>query len=258
MKAPRAIVWDARLPESDKARIAELNLATESLDGLRAVEITVNGLFARSKIAWKLATYQHALLHRAVSLIDGTVLCWNNRSTLAAMLSARALMETVAVFAELENRMKVFLAEENLAGLDRLAQNGIFASRDPEWLEEVPDTKALNVLTYIDKLDRRASGYRGHYDRLSERCHPNAAGHSMMFSKLDRSDGTVQYFDERDADRNAHMIFAALIGLQLLEPMSARLDKLIEQVSDLHHRISPVSVRVSVGDGEPAGSDENA
>src|SRR5580692_2701605 len=227
MKAPAAIVWDARLPESDKPRIAELNLATERLDGLRAIEITVNGLFARSKIAWKLATYQHALLHRSISLIDGTALCWNNLSALAAMLSARALMETVAVFAELESRVTLLLAEENLSGLDALAQNGIFASPDPEWLEEAPDTKAVNVLTYIDKLDKRASGYRGHYDRLSERCHPNAAGHSMMFSKLDRSDGTVQYFDERDADRNAHMIFAALIGLQLLEPMSARLDKLI-------------------------------
>ena len=39
--------------------------------GLRAVEINVSGKFLRSKIAWKLATYQHALLHRLVALMNG-------------------------------------------------------------------------------------------------------------------------------------------------------------------------------------------
>jgi hypothetical protein len=38
---------------------------------LRAVEINVSGKFLRSKIAWKLATYQHVLLHRLVALMDG-------------------------------------------------------------------------------------------------------------------------------------------------------------------------------------------
>jgi hypothetical protein len=55
-----------------------------------------------------------------------------------------------------------------------LAQNGIFASRDPEWVKENPDTQAINVVTYIDQFDKRAEGFRGHYDRLSERCHPNS------------------------------------------------------------------------------------
>src|SRR5262249_10573672 len=59
---------------------------------------------------------------------------------------------------------------------------------DAVWLEENPD-----VVTYIDKLDRKLEGFRGQYDRLSERCHPNSLGHNLMFSKLDRSDGTVEY-----------------------------------------------------------------
>jgi hypothetical protein len=36
------------------------------------------------------------------------------------------------------------------------------------------------------------------------------------------------------------MIWAALVPLPLLESVSARLDELIEKVSDLHHRIAPV------------------
>jgi hypothetical protein len=61
-----------------------------------------------------------------------------------------------------------------------------------------------------------------------------------MFAKLDRSDGTVRFCDEREPARNAHMIMGALIPLQLVESIMARLDELIERVSDLHHRVAPV------------------
>ncbi len=36
------------------------------------------------------------------------------------------------------------------------------------------------------------------------------------------------------------MILAALAPLLLAESISARLDELIEKVSDLHHRVAPV------------------
>jgi hypothetical protein len=50
----------------------------------------VFGKFRRSKIAWKVASYQHVLLHRIVALMDGAAVAWNSRSTLSCMLSARA------------------------------------------------------------------------------------------------------------------------------------------------------------------------
>ena len=73
-----------------------------------------------------------------------------------------------------------------------------FASPDPRWFKENPETKAGTVLDYIDVFDKRFKGFRGHYDRLSERCHPNWLGHNFMFSKLDTSDGTVRFYDERE------------------------------------------------------------
>jgi hypothetical protein len=240
LKEPTHLEWDDRLAESDKKLVSRLNASLDRLSGLRAVEINVSGKFLRSKIAWKLATYQHALLHRLVALMDGASVAWNNRCTLSAMLSARALMETFALMAEFERQVMRLLKEENLRGLDALAQNGIFASRDPEWIKANPETQAVSVLTCIDKFDKRAEGFRGHYDILSERCHPNSLGHNFMFSKLDRTDGTVRFCDEREPARNGKMILAALAPLPLVESISARLDELIEKVSDLHHRVAPV------------------
>jgi hypothetical protein len=247
LKEPTHFVWDDRLTEADKKQVGDLNTSLDRLSGLRAVEINRSGKFARAKIAWKLATYQHVLLHRLVALMDGAAVAWNSRCTLSAMLSARALMETFAVMAELEQRVSRLLKEDDLGGFDALAQNGIFASRDEDWIKDNPETAAISVLTYIDKFDKRVEGFRGHYDILSERCHPNSLGHNFMFSKLDRTDGTVRFFDEREPARNGQMILAALAPLPLAESIMTRLDELIEKVSDLHHRVAPVGRP----DGEP-------
>jgi hypothetical protein len=240
LKEPAQFASDDRLIEDDKKLVGELNASLERLSGLRAVEINLTERFLRSKIAWKLATCQHALLHRLVALMDGAAVAWNNRCTLSAMLSARALMETFAVMVEFERRVARLLKDEDLGGLDALAQNGIFASRDPDWLKESPETQAVNVLTYIDKFDKRCEGFRAHYDMLSERCHPNSLGHNFMFAELDRTDGTVRYCDEREPARNVEMILAALAPLPLVESTMTRLDVLIEKVSDLHHRVAPL------------------
>jgi hypothetical protein len=240
LKAPTQVIWDERLPEKDRQMIEDLNNSVSRLNEMRAVEINISGPFARSKIAWKLATYQHALLHRIIDLADGVALTFNAKSTLSAMLSARAIMETVAVFTELETRVASLLAKEDLGGLDGLAQHGLFASRDEEWIKEFPETKATNVLTYINKFDKRAEGFRGHYDRLSERCHPNSLGHRSMFSTLDRTEGSIKYSDEREPAMNAHTIIAALIPLLLLESMSTSLTDLVFEVADLQHRLAPV------------------
>jgi hypothetical protein len=182
LKEPAHFKWDDRLTEADKDLVGDLNNSLERLNGLRAVEINVSGKFARSKIAWKLVTYQHVLLHRLVALMDGAAVAWNGHRTLSAILSARALMETFAVLAEFERRVERLLKAEDLGELDALAQQGIFASRDPDWIKDNPGTAATSVLTYIDKFDKRIEGFRGHYDRLSERCHPNSLGHNFMFS----------------------------------------------------------------------------
>ena len=78
------------------------------------------------------------------------------------MLSARALMETSAVLAEFERRVAHLLKEEDLGGLDALAQNGIFASRDPAWIKD-------NHLQRIDDRLEKPVGLRVHLDVAFER-----------------------------------------------------------------------------------------
>lgn len=240
LKEPRSFVWDARLEETDKAVIDQINASLARLNEGRALEINVEGPLARSKLAWKLLSYHHALLHRVIALIDGTAVAWNCHCTLSAILSARAFMETFAVMDRLEDRVTLYLEAENLGGLDSLGQNGVFATRDEELLKEFPDLKAVNVLSYVAKYDQKVPGFTDHYSRLSERCHPNALGHNFMFAKLDRSNGSINYSDENEPNHNARMIFAAICLLPLVEALNERMHELVIKVSDLQHRLAPV------------------
>jgi hypothetical protein len=206
---------------------------------MRATEINVSGPFLKSKIAWKLATYQHALLHRIVVLADGAALAWNGQNSLSAMLITRAFMETIALFWSLRLDAEHFLESQNLGALSDLADHGIFASRDEEWVKLHPEMKAKSVLKFIDRFNKTADGFRGHYDRLSERCHPNSQGHNFFFATLDRSSGTVTYEDERNSKQNAHTIFAGLFVVQLVPNISKTIDKTIEDIAELHHRLVP-------------------
>lgn len=240
LRPPTAILWDDRLPEKEKRTVATINATAGRLNEMRALEINVAGHFARSKISWKLATYQHALLHRVIATLDGVAVAWNARSTLAAILSARAFMETMSVFWCFEDRVAKAQKRKDLTRLNELAQQGMFASRDVEWLKRNPNAAATNVLTYINEFNDTCAGFRVHYDMLSERCHPNSAGHNFMFSKLDHSDGTVRFTDEREPQRNAQMVLAGIAPLPLLESVTARLDRAILEIAEFHHEKAPI------------------
>jgi hypothetical protein len=66
--------------------------------------------------------------------------------------------------------------------------------------------------------------------------------------------GSVAYSDERNPDRNAELILAALAPFPLVESMMTRLDALILKVSDLQHRLWPVGGKTPSTDPADAGS----
>ena len=236
LRKPTQINWDNRLEEANKELLAKINACLDRLNSLRVEEVSHSGSL-RSRAAWRLAVHQQGLLFRTVALVDGIAAAWNNRSTLTAILSARALMETIAVVAEYEKCVASLLAAKDFDGLDKLAEKGIFSSRDSEVISQAPEIEATNILAYVDKLNNQVAGFREHYNQLSERCHPNALGHTFMFARFDRSAESYRFCDERDPDKNGVMILAVLEFLPPLESTMTELSKSISQVSDAHERI---------------------
>lgn len=55
--------------------------------------------------------------------------------------------------------------------------------------------EAINVLNFVDLVEKDIEGFRDQYDRLSEIAHPNWAGTILLFSKVDESKA-IGYFGE--------------------------------------------------------------
>jgi hypothetical protein len=236
--------FDLTLLEHDKDRADDLrriNAVIERLAARRKARIEIEGPFLRSKLAWKAATYQEAVLYRIVMLARGVRLCWNARNTLASFLLVRALVETAAVFDEFERELLAGLEREDLGAIDQLVMNRTFATKDRELLKEYPEHSAVNVLTFIDKLEKRHDlPVRANYDSLSERCHPNSAGHHQMYSTTDKRNGTVTFSETKHLTASLDYIIAPLGLVLLFERSMARIDEAIQRLADLHHRVHPV------------------
>jgi hypothetical protein len=199
------------------------------------------GPLARSKVAWKLATFQEAVLHRVVMLARGVRLAWNARNLVTSFLATRALVETIALFDDLQHELSILLGREALGQIDEVIMNRTFSTRDEELLRDNPEIMARNVLGFIDKLGKRYDlPIRSSYDGLSERCHPNSAGHHAMFSTTDYSDASVTFSEVKNPERALAIIRAPLGLLILFERSMIQVNQLVLAIAELQHRIVPI------------------
>jgi hypothetical protein len=239
MQAIRQFLIPDGTPSSEATALVAINAAISSLAKRRRPIIERSGHLARSKIGWKLETFVEALLYCLVALAEGAALAWNGDIPLASFLCTRAIVETCALLFDFEQQLQTLFGKEDLGAIDALAMNRTFSSRDSEWLQESPEHQAVNVLTLIDRMDERLlPGARDHYDRLSERCHPNSFGHHLMFSQTNYDTGDVS-FDSLKSKREIATIIAGLGLIPIAELTFVKLTKLIEHISDLHHRVRP-------------------
>jgi hypothetical protein len=103
--------------------------------------------------------------------------------------------------------------------------NRIFATRDAELMESYPNAKTINILTFIDRLEKQGlSGVRQHYDFLSERCHPNLFGQHQFFGVRDPETNVVSYSDWSDLQRHFDYVLEGALLIQLAEGCMDRLD----------------------------------
>ena len=132
---PRDVQFNAEGLDSKQAdNVARTNAALTRLAARRKAEIGVVDHLERSKLAWKLATLEEAILYRMVALLRGAAVTWNSGNLLACILLCRAIIETFVLSEDLKVRVETRVASEDLSAVSALLDHQTFASRDPEWL----------------------------------------------------------------------------------------------------------------------------
>jgi hypothetical protein len=193
----------------------------------------------RSKIAWKVASFSNAMIHRFIALAEGVALSWNNSNVLSSVLNARAIVETVAIYWEFGGQFSKLTRSLDFGAIDDIATKYLFSTRDEELLREHPELKARQVLSAIDLIDNTIiPNFRSHYDRLSERCHPNSLGHRGLFLSFDRRTGTAA-FSSKNEDDFIIPVKCALGTVVIFKHAMDSIEEDVQVLAHAHHAAHP-------------------
>lgn len=204
-----------QIPEQFQADVADFTAVANRLRERRAVEVICEAY--PPPVSWLVETFAHAITYRTVMLLEGILDNLRSGNLLCSYLSARAFLETYALFHMFNKQLGRCVASEDLEDARRLVMNRLFATRDSTLFDELPGTKSVNVLTLVDNVTGEFKDFRALYDQLSERCHPNSFGHHGLFGKLDRENQRMTYCDTKFDDGHVQVLMAVAFHGHLFE-----------------------------------------
>lgn len=173
----------------------EVEQANRLLENLRSgCKAKLSGSdFIGAPVAWMLACIEQLLRHRCVALADGMAIAWNAGNPLSAIILGRSLCETVVLALDVMDRSMRQLGSDDYTEIDEYYRKILLSTRDQKILDRHPHLSATNILTLIKKYDNQIKGLGELYDVLSERAHPNSAGHRGAFLQFGPETGDVTF-----------------------------------------------------------------
>lgn len=199
----------AETDDDVKEARARANALRESLP--KSVDAAALGV--REKAPFQLLCTREALIWRTEELARTACDALERDDFAAAALLSRATVENAALawklMEVLDDRQKLTPQELNDTLIRMLVGSRLW-----------PDApQALQVLSCIDRMEKKISGVRNSYDMLSEIAHPNWRGVFGMYSRTDEPSFTA-YFGRgpRSTEGTKGVIVNALLGaLDLFE-----------------------------------------
>jgi hypothetical protein len=166
---------------------------------------------ATAKIPFKVLVYRETLIWRVLELGRSALQGFETNKIASAIILTRAALETSAALWYLGAKLDGVIQAETLGDIDDKVMRLMFGSRV---YPELGD--AINVLTFIDKMDKEVPGLRRSYDRLSEYAHPNWAGAGLLYSREDPHNLSTEFGTNIRCDESSKEVgVASLMGALL-------------------------------------------
>jgi hypothetical protein len=177
--------------------------------------IEIAALPLNSKIPFKAISLRELLFHRAAALASPAVALYEAGNTVSAIVLTRALMETVAVLVDLQTKLNSFLVTKDEQSLDAFLMKCMFANRheDEGGRDEYYTS---SILSFIDRFDKKVSGFRATYDALSEYCHPNWSGLLGSFGSIDQKNFVIEFGPRPKGKAQESGVIALAAALDIL------------------------------------------
>ncbi len=176
------------LPDGPWPMLFVVERCFRSLEEALVDEVDLTEGLGQLTISGRFRCYKQLILRRALETTQAVALLWSHGLELPAVLTARALYETIASFYDFLRSAKAMEETKNYEALGALVDGFIFSTRDRELLEKGELQKSPHILNQIRAYDAAVqAGSEKFYDRLSDACHPNGYAMLRQYGVLDNA-----------------------------------------------------------------------
>ena len=177
--------------------LVEARLMADAVASSLPKSIPIHALPMQSKIPFKVFSLRETLLHRASALASPAVTLLEAGNVVSGVLLTRAVMETVAILADLQAKLDAFVKTPDVGAMDTFLMKGMFANRQEKGGIK-DEFYTSSIMSSIDRLDKKFNGFREMYDTLSEYSHPNYSGVFGAFGTVDQEKFMLELGPKKD------------------------------------------------------------
>ena len=162
----------------------------ERLDAIEASlprHMDIMAVSPLSKLPFKALSYRETLIWRMAELSRDAYEQFCRDRLASAILLTRASVETCAALWFLKRKITAAVKAGAIGDIDSYLVRLAVGSRVE------PGPQPINVLNFVDAVDKDLEGFRHQYDILSEFAHPNWAGTTGLYSQINQGDHTVAF-----------------------------------------------------------------
>lgn len=156
-------------------------------------------LSSTTKLPFKALWFRDSLCWRMAQLSRSALNSFEEKKLASAILLTRASMETCAALWYLSEILERAVSAQAIGETDNHLIKLLMGSKTDT--DVLP--KAENVLNFVDRVEKKITGFRREYERLSEFAHPNWAGTALLFSKPEETTGIAHLGENLRAEKEA-------------------------------------------------------
>jgi cation transport protein ChaC len=171
-------LWEAVQKESLSFLVDEIRGRLELLESNLPQRVDGFAVSPHTKLPFKVLLYREVLTWRMAELSRSAFENLEKNKLGSAITLTRAAIETSAALWYLWTKLDGCVKARTVGDIDDYLMKLIMGSKTNPDLPQ-----AINVLTFVDCVNKDIHGFRLQYDDLSEFAHPNWAGTALLFAK---------------------------------------------------------------------------
>ena len=192
--------------------IEEIRIGLAELEDGLPTDLKASAVSETAKLPFKALSCRAVLAWRFVEISRSVMRCVDEARTASAAVLTRAALETGGAAWYLNDRLRRALDTGAVGNTDYYLMRLLLGSKTPQ---EMPPP--INVLSFVDKVDKHVNGVRRHYDVLSEFAHPNWSGAMYLYCTNNSAERACSFGPKDEAITNTNTrIFAVLSGTILI------------------------------------------